>query len=1344
MADIAVGRLSVNSAGVLNVVINKCIKYERDPFMGSDHWFTRGYLLAGYSHSTYSNITTKEWIRSRMYEAGFDDVDMNTHGGGINAVQMRQQVGAGCSFFNWRGGYVGEMSPGDLNGLDNGWMLPQVVVITCGTGSFSGSGACLSEAWLRYGTYISGNGAIGCIGTATYLTHVNFNNIVDAGYYYGFFVEGQPQAGMAMLTAKFQLYRNYWPWESGGVTGYFDYVNLMGDPELKTWMAVPEQVNVTHTNTIAVGCNQIEVTVTDESYQPVEGLLVTAMGDDSYGRIYTDEHGIAVVLVGEDNPGTLYITAWGSKYHPYEGEVTVSQEDLWVSFQSLTIDDDNIGGTSGNNDGSLNPEEIVDITVTLHNYGSSQTATGVVGVMSSLDQNTAQVLTSTQNFPNIAPGANGTSHGDFRIRVGSVKDQDQVRLLLEVTASGNDQTSLIELTVNSGDVEYVNHSFTGGGLAPGETEDLTVTVKNIGHLNISNSVGHLFSESNFISFPDPTATFGEIIQNQNGNNSTNPFQVTANIMTFPGSRVKLGIGFDGDDGFTDTTYFHINVGNASSHDPTGPDEYGYYAFDDTDTEYEMCPVYEWIEIDPIHSGPGEYMSIYDNGVNQDDSDTLHLPFTFKMYGIESDILTVCSNGWLALGDQRQFINFRNWHLPGPMGPDLMIAPFWDELKTGSGHVCKYYDATNGWYIVEWSNCISFSGSYNETFEVILYDPAVWPTLTGDGMIKFQYQNITQTTASSYTDNDFATIGIENDTQDIGLELSYWNAYSPGIATVLNGRAYFITNMVSFQVGALEGTVTDEETGNPIVGAMIMMESGSFDTTDATGYYFISDILVNQYGLTCTKLGYNDASATVTIMEDDTITQDFSLLHPEFVLSTTGITNTLAQGDTSHHSFTLTNDGNGELTYDIDMDFHLYDLDGASPSGMETLEPRRGPVQPPSGTDDPWEELLNFNVTAIVDDRLIRGAAFAWGSFWVVGGGVQPGEHNMIYQFDPMGNLIGTPIPQPTNSVYGFNDLAYDGEYLWGSENQWIVSFDTTGTAHDSIAGRLNPNRCLAYDPVEDVFYTGDITADIIVIDREGNEIRRYDNDLSVWGLAWFRDDPDGYQLYLFCQEGSDVEIQVQKLDINTGDIRYVADLEGVNNDRAGGAMVTPSWNPLFYTFVGQIMGVIHDKVGVWEIAPNTAWITYSPTSGTVPGGGQEVFDVLLDAREIGLGEYGVNLVFNHNAISQSDTLQIRLTVSETGVNPEEATIPFTYSLGQNYPNPFNPTTVIPYSIRDRVRVRLDVYNVLGQRVARLVDGVMDPGQYKSTLNVRDLASGIYFYQIKAGTFSKTRKMVILK
>jgi hypothetical protein len=1348
IADVAVGRLSVNNSGELDIVVNKSIRYERNTYMGQTHWYTRAYLLAGTAHTCASNITTKEWVRSRMYEHGFDDVRLDTHYGHINATLMRQQVSIGCTFFNWRGSWIGEMSVGDLSGLNNGWMLPQTVTITCSTGDFVGYGADLTEAWLRYGSVSNGNGAIGCIGTSTSGTHVNFNNFLDASLYYGYFVMGYPEAGMALKEAKFQMYRNYWPWESGYVSNYNDWTNLMGDPELKTWTAVPIELRAEHENSLAVGCNQIEVTIVDENDIPVEGAIVTAMNNDTYSRMFTDELGQVILPIELESAGTLDITAWKHNYLPYEGEVTVTQMPLWVSFEEMEIDDDNSGGTSGNDNGVFNPGEVVDLTVTMHNYGNSQTATSVTGVLSSLDLHTATVINSTQTFPNIPPNQSAVSNGAFRVQVGSTtQDQDLARMFLEMTVSGNDQTSLIEETIESGDLEYVNHQFTGTGnrLDPGETETMVVTVNNLGHLDIGDAEGRLFSESSFVSFPDPLATFGDISQGSNGNNNSNPFQISANPMTFPGTRVRLGIAWEGDASFTDTLYYDIAVGSASANDPTGPDEYGYYCFDDTDTDYEMCPEYEWIEIDPNQQGPGDVLPIDDNYEDDDESVSVSLPFRFQMYGIAEDTITVCSNGWAALGDQTQFVNFRNWHLPGPQGPDLMIAPFWDELVNSGGRVCHYHDPVNGWYIVEWSRMHLRNGNQTETFELILYDPAVWPTLTGDGMIKFQYHTVYQGTAA-WNDNDYATIGIENDDQEVGLELSYWNTYSPGIATVAAGRAYFITNMVSFQTGCLEGTVTDAATGLPVVGAMVSAENGSYwDTTDTFGDYFIPDVLVSEYTLFCDKLGYNTGVDTVTITEDDTITQNFDLLHPEFELDVTEIIETMDMGDTLHRNFHLSNQGNGPLEYSISMDFHLNDM-GASPEATNPLPGRRGPVAS-GGTDDPdepWDELLRFDVTFITGDQLIQGAAFAWGSFWVVGGGLLSGEPNQIYKFDPMGNYQGS-TQQPSTTVYGFRDLAYDGEYLWGSESEWLVAFDTSGVIHDSIPGPLNPNRCLTYDPGEDVFYCGDITATIYAIDRDGNIVNSYSgHGMQVYGLAWFRDDPDGYPLYLFCEHGGLVEIEVQKMDPSTGDIQYVTNLDGEPGDRAGGIMVSPSWNPLFYTLVGQIMGSFTDKVGVWEIAPNTAWITYSPTSGTVQGSGQQTFEVLLDTREILTGEYGVNLVFAHNAISQSDTLRVRLTVTSAAVEPEEEVIPFTYSLDQNYPNPFNPTTVIPYSIRDRVRVNLNVYNILGQRVARLIDDVQDPGQYKATFNVSNLASGIYFYRLEAGPFTRTHKMVILK
>ena len=94
-------------------------------------------------------------------------------------------------------------------------------------------------------------------------------------------------------------------------------------------------------------------------------------------------------------------------------------------------------------------------------------------------------------------------------------------------------------------------------------------------------------------------------------------------------------------------------------------------------------------------------------------------------------------------------------------------------------------------------------------------------------------------------------------------------------------------------------------------------------------------------------------------------------------------------------------------------------------------------------------------------------------------------------------------------------------------------------------------------------------------------------------------------------------------------------------------------------------------------------------------------------------------------------------------------LPAGYSLSQNYPNPFNPETEIRYALPERAYVRLEVYNLLGQRVATLVNGPQEAGgavvRWDGTSDEgTSLASGIYFYHLQAGEYSATRKMVYLK
>jgi len=89
-------------------------------------------------------------------------------------------------------------------------------------------------------------------------------------------------------------------------------------------------------------------------------------------------------------------------------------------------------------------------------------------------------------------------------------------------------------------------------------------------------------------------------------------------------------------------------------------------------------------------------------------------------------------------------------------------------------------------------------------------------------------------------------------------------------------------------------------------------------------------------------------------------------------------------------------------------------------------------------------------------------------------------------------------------------------------------------------------------------------------------------------------------------------------------------------------------------------------------------------------------------------------------------------------------LPQAYSLSQNYPNPFNPLTQIQYSIPRPGWVRLEVYNILGEKMATLVDRVQQPGNYRIGWDAGDLNSGIYFCRMEAGSFTFTRRMILLK
>ena len=94
--------------------------------------------------------------------------------------------------------------------------------------------------------------------------------------------------------------------------------------------------------------------------------------------------------------------------------------------------------------------------------------------------------------------------------------------------------------------------------------------------------------------------------------------------------------------------------------------------------------------------------------------------------------------------------------------------------------------------------------------------------------------------------------------------------------------------------------------------------------------------------------------------------------------------------------------------------------------------------------------------------------------------------------------------------------------------------------------------------------------------------------------------------------------------------------------------------------------------------------------------------------------------------------------TQSGLTPER------FILHQNYPNPFNSRTVVKYTIPNDGFVTLDVFNLLGEKVTSLIDGMKKAGTYEISFNASGLVSGIYYYRLQSDNFTRSRKMLLLK
>jgi hypothetical protein len=145
-----------------------------------------------------------------------------------------------------------------------------------------------------------------------------------------------------------------------------------------------------------------------------------------------------------------------------------------------------------------------------------------------------------------------------------------------------------------------------------------------------------------------------------------------------------------------------------------------------------------------------------------------------------------------------------------------------------------------------------------------------------------------------------------------------------------------------------------------------------------------------------------------------------------------------------------------------------------------------------------------------------------------------------------------------------------------------------------------------------------------------------------------------------------------------------------------------------------------------------------------------VLDISNPSEPVYAGSYdtpgvpqGVYVFDNYACIADGYSALILEIGTVSGVK-DSNNMPKVYSLFQNYPNPFNAKTIISYDLPCRSDVTIDIYDVLGRRVDRLIDTSQPAGNHQVIWNASDVASGMYFYKLTAGDYTASKKLVLVK
>ncbi|MDP8239370.1 MAG: carboxypeptidase-like regulatory domain-containing protein, partial [Candidatus Hatepunaea meridiana] len=688
----------------------------------------------------------------------------------------------------------------------------------------------------------------------------------------------------------------------------------------------------------------------------------------------------------------------------------------------------------------------------------------------------------------------------------------------------------------------------------------------------------------------------------------------------------------------------------------GPDDDDEFGYEWRDNDENDGPEYEWIDIREFDGVENINMSDDSNHGPYD------LGFEYIYYGREYDEIRMCSNGWASFTDaSNTHYWFEEWDdLPSAQAPTDVLAVALTDWNPARGGGTYHYWAGDEMAIMTWNNIPHIDGNGNWTFQIIIFE---------EGLIKFQYADCEANVRAQL-------VGFQNFQRNLGYEIfrgqgDYLEeglaiAFGPAEAWVTwvitdpeegvieaesdinmtllldaedmeDGNYYAIIRIVdpddddivmlefpalmSVDVPAytVSGVITDAENEDPIEGASITTDPfGICRYSDEEGNWEINNLFPGEYEFTFTAVDYLTFTEDVVIDEDD-VELDVEFLHSECIPSENEFMMELEPDMEHEYEFEVVNGGNGPLAYWIERRL-LGDADA-----------------------DPWELREVQNTQEAADDDQINGVVFAADHYFVSGGNRRE-DDNKIYVFNREGELI-REFDQFHQSDYGMRDLCWDGELIWGSDAGILYGFDTDGELVQEIEGEADSYRSLTYDRENEQFISADITSDIYISNSDGELVRTIDRpgDLRTYGLAYWSDDPDGYNLYAFGR-GEETDLSVSKVNLENGDFSLAAEIDGVSG-RPGGICITNTLDIYSWVFIGVAQNP--DRIAVWQLEGRREWFQIEPEAGEIGADDSEGFVLTLDATDLPPDNaFRGILVYHHDGVGSQTEIPVELNVVE--------------------------------------------------------------------------------------------------